>query len=471
MFGSTILPRGHEVGVDLKVLGIAFVIAAITSVVFGLLPAMHLSHTDQFRAMGSRGSGSGRGESRIRAALAVGQLVLATTLLVGAALLTHSFVKLSNVNKGYDPSNVLAFQLLFPDQYSIARKAETIETVLARLRGTPNVRSAGFSRHGVLIGEELTLGTFVPQGRTLDEMRNDPARPRVRSVSDGYLTAMGVPLLDGREFEAGDAATAPPVIVVNRSAARRYFGTGSSVGQLVEWHLGKNPVQMKVVGVVEDVRQESLADEPYPEIYVDYRQLLFLMEGSAELTARQNEWAIGFLSFALRTSGDPAAAVPAVRQIVNGVDPNIGIDAIVPMSRLVTSSLARERFYAVMLGVFAGVAGLLAAIGIYGVLAFAVIQRTKEIGIRMALGAQRRQVLALVLRKGVMLTTTGIALGLAGAVAASRVLQGMLFGITPLDPATFVVVASTFALVATLASYVPARRATHVDPAVTLKAE
>ena len=469
MFGSTILPRGHEVGVDLKMFGIAFVIAAVTSVVFGLLPAMRLSRANQVHTMGSRGSGSGRGESRIRAALVVGQLMMATVLLVGAGLLTHSFVKLSAVDNGYDPSNVLAFNLLFPDRYSIARKAATIETLLAKLRQAPNVRSAGFSRHGLLIGEELTIGTFVPPGRTLDEMREE--RPRVRSVSAGYLTTMGVPLLDGRDFEAADAATAPPVIVMNRSAARRYFGTASPVGQVVDWHVGKSQAQMRVVGVVEDLRQESPADQVYPEIFVDYRQFLFLLEGWSDLTPSQNEWAIGFLSFAVRTSDDPASAIPAVRQVVSAADPNVGIDAILPMNRLVASSLARERFYAVMLGVFAGVAGLLAAIGIYGVLAYAVIQRTQEIGIRMALGAQRAEVVALVLRKGLVLTGIGIALGLVGAAAGTRFLQGMLFGITPLDPRTFLAVSLMFAFVAALACYLPARRAANVDPMVALRCE
>jgi putative ABC transport system permease protein len=469
MFGSTILPRGHEVDVDLNVLAIAFSIAAITSVVFGLLPALHLSRTNQLYVMGSRGSGLGRGASRIRAALVVGQLVMATVLLVGAGLLAHSFVKLSTFDKGYDPSNVLAFNLLFPDQYSTSHKAETIETLLTRLRAMPNVRSAGFSRHGVLIGEELTIGTFVPQGRTLDDMRNE--KPRTRSVSDGYLTAMGIPLLEGREFEPGDTAAAAPVIVMNRSATRRYFGTASPIGKIVDWHVGKGRAQMTVVGVVEDVRQESAADEVYPEIFVEYRQFMFRLEGWRDLTLRQNEWAIGFLSFALRTTGEPATFVPVVRQVVSAVDPNIGIDAILPMDRLVGSSLARERFYAVILGVFAAVAALLAAIGIYGVLAYAVVQRTQEIGVRMALGARRAQVLALVLRKGLILTAIGVGAGLVAAAAGSRLLEGLLFGITPLDAKTFIAVSLMFAAVAMFASYVPARRATKVDPAVALRTE
>lgn len=181
--------------------------------------------------------------------------------------------------------------------------------------------------------------------------------------------------------------------------------------------------------------------------------------------------ALGFLSFAVRTRGNPATAGPAVGRIVHSVDPEAGTDAMIPMDRLVASSVARPRFYAVLLGAFAGVAGLLAAIGIYGALACAVLERTQEIGIRMALGAQRAQVLALVLRKGLILTTIGIALGLVGAAAATRSLQGMLFGITPLDPATFIAVSVMFGLVATFASYVPARRATAVDPVVALRSE
>jgi predicted permease len=469
MFGSTILPRAHEVRVDVTVFVIAFGIAAATSVVFGILPALHLSRTRAIRAIGPSGRSVGPVTSKTRAALVVGQLALATVLLVGAGLLIHSFVRLSGTNKGYDASHVVALQLLFPDQYSTARKADTIASMLARLRQLPGVRAAGFSRHGVLIGEELTIGTFVPPGRSLDEVRGDSERPRVRSVSDGFLTAMGVPVLAGREFEAGDVAHAPPVVVINRTASRRWFGSARAVGQTVNWYVGDKPAQMTVVGVVEDVRQESLAQAAFPEVYVDYRQFLSLLERWPEYTRRQNEWVIGFLSFAIRSDAPPASVMPAIRRLTAAVDPNVGIDALVPMTRLVSDSLARQRFSAVLLGAFAGMAGVLAAIGIYGVLAYLVVQRTSEIGIRMALGAQRAHVLALVLRQGLILTTIGITLGLIGAVGATRVLQAMLFGITPLDPSTFLTVALMFALLTTFASYVPARRATMVDPIVALK--
>ena len=471
-FGESILPRGHEVGIDLKMFGIAFSIAALTSLVFGVLPALHLSRTRQLPAMASRGGGAGRGESRIRGALVVGQLLMATVLLVGAGLLAHSFVRLSTVERGYDPSNVLAFQLVFPPDYSIARKTSTIEALLARLRAMPGVTSAGFTRAGVLIPEEIFVGTFVPPGRTLDEMRADPTHPRLRPVSHGYLTAIGARLLDGRELAAADAAPAPPAIVISRIVARRYFGAGSPVGQFVDWHVGKAPaVQLQVVGVVEDVRNESPGHEPNPDIFIDYRQLLTLQQRWGDSPRRQDEMSIGFLSFAVRTQGEPQSAAPVVGRIVRSVDPNAGIDAMIPMGRLMASSVARQRFYAVLLGVFAAVACLLAAMGIYGVLAYAVSQRTQEIGIRMALGAQRAQVLALVLRRGVMLAGAGIVLGLVAAAAGARFLQGMLFGITPLDPFTFVAVSLLFGLVAAVACYVPARRATSVDPMAALRSE
>lgn len=206
-------------------------------------------------------------------------------------------------------------------------------------------------------------------------------------------------------------------------------------------------------------------------MFVDYRQLWDIVQRLKQTIPQQDQTALGVLSFAIRTRSDPDAMIPVVAQIVRSVDPNAGIDAVIPLERLVASSVTRQRFYAVLLSLFAGVAGILAAIGIYGVLAYAVVQRTQEIGIRVALGAQQKQVLELMLQKGLILAFTGIMLGLIGAAAGSRFLQGMLFGITPLDPATFVVVSVIFGLVAMCASYVPARRATKVNPIIALRTE
>jgi putative ABC transport system permease protein len=247
------------------------------------------------------------------------------------------------------------------------------------------------------------------------------------------------------------------------------FGRGRQIGRLIDWHAGGKVIPLQVVGVVSDLRNVKPDREPFPEVFIDYREVLKVSRMNGDAPLWQHERALGLLSFSLRLRGDPAAAVPAVSQIVRDIDPNAGIDGILPLERLVASSVARPRFYAVLLGVFAGVAGLLAAIGIYGVLAYAVTQRTQEIGIRMALGARRWQVLAPVLRRGLLLTVAGVAIGLAAASAGTRLLQGMLYGVTPLDRTTFIGVSLLFGLVAAIASYVPARRATQVDPMVALR--
>lgn len=468
MFGPAILPRANEISVNWQLVAIAFSISTIACLVFGFLPAIHLSRANHLHAMASRASAHTRSASRLRSALVTAQVVMATMLLIGGALLSHSFLRLTSFNKGYDPSKVLAFNLLFPDQYSSQRKADTIGELLARFRSRPAVDAAGFARHGLLIGEELYIGRWVPPGRTLDEMRNEHLR--VRSVSDGFLTAMGVPVLGGRDLAPSDDASAPPVIVINRSAASKYF-TGNPVGQVVDWYLGKSVIQTTVAGVVEDVHQREATDALVPEVFVDYRQYMkaeaTVAPDSAERT--QNEAAIGFLSFAIRTTADPSASIPAVRDVIRAIDPNIGIDAIAPMSALEASAVAKDRFYAVIVAVFAGVSGLLAAIGIYGVLAYSVMQRTREIGVRIAIGAARRQVVLLVLRRGIALTIVGVVIGLIGAAIGTRSLASMLFGIQPLDAWTFAQVAVAFLAVATAASYLPARRAAGVDPVIALR--
>jgi predicted permease len=471
-FGTNLLPRINEVSVDAGVLGVALGLSVLASIVFGLLPAFHLSRTNHLQALGSRGVGVSQRESRTRLALVVSQLVLATVLLVGAGLLAGSFLNLSRVEKGYDPANALAFYMVLPADYSIARKAETIESVLTRLRQLPDVNAAGFAYAGILLGLEDTVGDFAPPGRTIDQMQREKVeKPRLKSVSQGYLEAMGVPLLSGRMFDGRDSGAAPPAVIVNRTVARRFFGDANPVGAELLWASGNFTLPVRIVGVVEDVRQGRVASPAYPEIFMDYRQIAALYEraGAPKLTIER--LAFGFLAFGVRTVGNPAATIPAVRRVVRDVDGLAGIDAVAPMEEMVANSVARQRFYAVMLGAFAGVAGLLAAIGIYGVLAYAVVQRTNEIGIRMALGAERRQVLMLVLRSGVMLAGIGIAIGLAGAFAGARYMQSMLFGVEPRDPATFAGVAVMFAVVALIASYLPARRATRVDPMVALRVD
>ena len=260
--------------------------------------------------------------------------------------------------------------------------------------------------------------------------------------------------------------------MINRTVAQRYFGASNPVGSQMTWFWdAKTTSPVQIVGVVDDIRQGLLEREPYAEVFMDYRQVLSFAQRWGAPPRIVENLAFGFLSFAARTSGSPRTAIPAVRQAITAVDPNAGLDAIVPMASLFSNSVAQRRFYAVIIGTFAAVAALLAAIGVYGVLAYAVAQRTQEIGVRVALGARRAQVMALVLRRGLILAAMGVVIGLASALAGARYLQGMLYGVTPLDPVTFALVGIAFMLVAALASYLPARRATLIDPIVALRSE
>ena len=382
-------------------------------------------------------------------------------LLVGAGLLIRSFVKLSQVDAGYDPHNVLTFQVVLPPRRVATddlRRQILAEEMTRRIRALPGVRFAGFTNVMPLSTARFMV-TFRIPGVPLDSMR-EGRNPQTRYVSQSYLQAMGVRLTEGRWFADEDVAGRSKVLLVNQALARRFFPDKSPVKTMVS--LSGEP--WEIVGVVGDVRQGSLDEEAEPQWFIDFRQL------PANVPMIPIE---GGVFFAVRTDGDsdPLAVVASIRALAAQFEPHAALDNVYAMEKLVASSLARPRFYAVLLGLFASVAAGLAAVGIYGVLAYSVSQRTREIGIRMALGAPRRQVLALVLGQSAMLILVGILAGIGGAIFLTRYLTTMLFGLTPLDPPTFAGVAIAFAALATLASYVPARRATNVDPLVALRNE
>jgi predicted permease len=464
-FGSSaITPRLNDVTIDTAVLSFAIAISVLTGLLFGLAPALQISHRSD---EGLHQSLSSSAPGAVRNALVVGQIVLATVLLVAAGLLIHSFTKLSTVKTGYNPSNVLMFQLALPREYAPVRKSDLAHDLASRLRSLPQVEAAGFTNLPPLAGGVLAFGIFVPPGRTSSEMIRDPGQPQARSVSGDYLRALGVRLIEGRWLDERDIAGRQQVLLVNRALVRRYFDSKSPVGAHVR--LVPEPNPWEIVGVVDDVRTGKPDEEPSPQFFVSPRQVLVAMPHLPD--HMRESVALGFLSFAVRVNGDPLKLVPDVRAALHGLDPAAALDDETTMDRLFFSSVSRQRFFMVLLSGFAVIAAVLGAIGIYGMLAHSVVQRTKEIGIRMALGAGPGEVRHLILRQGVTLTATGLMLGVFGAVVLTRYLAGLLFGVSTADAYAYIAVVLGFAAVAWLASYVPARRATKVDPLVAIRNE
>jgi putative ABC transport system permease protein len=474
-FGGVMIPRLHEVVVDGRMLVIAIGLSAFTALVISVIPVLRLSRIDYVQAIGVRGaSGVATGVSsdiRLRNLLVAGQLATATMLLVGAGLLVNSFSRLTRVDPGWNASGLLTFYLVIPQEYTTARKAMLIEELLGELRKMPRVQGAGFTYAGPLLRLIDHFGVFVPPGRTPEEMRGIPDPPQIRSVSHDFLPTMGVRVVAGRGLEPRDDGGASPVLVVNRSLAKRFFGSDDPVGQLVHLDGRMDLPPQQVVGVVDDMRQARLDQEPAPQFFIDYRQVLALTRARQMPVPAQERLAFGFLSFVVRTDGDPARLITTVRSLIGRVDSNVGIDAMLPMEQLVASSLTRQRFYTAVMGVLAAIAVLLSAVGIYGVLSYAVGQRTREFGVRTALGATSRDVLAMVMRQGLLLTGIGIGVGLLAATALTRYIEGMLYDVKPLDPTTYIAVAAVFAAVTSIASYLPARRATRIDPMAALRYE
>jgi len=454
----SVLPRIDEVTINGGVFTFVLAIAVVTGVLFGIAPALRLSRVERVAAHADASSTSGRSPRRqhgLGHTLAVSQLVLATTLLVVTVLLARSLVKLSSVDIGFDPG-VLTFELVAPGSYSPTQRLALAQRVSDELRSLPTVTAAGFtdrppfSRMG-----PSWQGPVVPVEREWRGMdRADMAM--IRSVSPDYLRALGVDLVAGRWLENRPEG-ALPTVVVNRAYARRFFGEQNPVGATLRW--GTMGL-FQVVGVVEDIwlhLPATLEEEPGHAVFMQPRVAKDAQGGNP--------------SFAVRAVGDPLSIVTDVRRVVRQIDPGLAIDGTTTMDRVLGGLQTRPRFYAVVFAIFGAVAALIALIGIYGVLAYGVTQRTKEIGIRMALGARRGEVLGLVMRQAALLIIVGITMGLLGATWSTRYLATMLFGLTPLDGATYGAVALTFATVAIVASYVPARRATRVDPLVALRYE
>jgi predicted permease len=456
------LPRIDRIDVDMTVLAFTVVITGVTALLFGLVPALQVSRTDLMAAIRDTPQTPGARGRRVstRSVLVVAETALAVVLVAAAGLLIHSFVRLVTIDAGFSAERVLTFQVVTSPE-AAARRLEMNDQLVDRMRALRGVAAVGYSLSIPLQTRNLVTAFEVPRWPRAGESGRPPF---IVPVNAGYLEVIGAPLVAGRFFRPEDDRGGP-VMIVNESLAREAF-SGNPVGQLVRTLF--SDAAWEIVGVIADASgQRSLADDPAPAFYVPARQMVRLtyMQGPAGGTFWRG------VTFAVRAEGDPEALVPAITATLRALEPRSAITSLAPLTRIVSNSIAAPRFYAAALGTFAGVALVLAAIGLYGLLAYSVAQRTREIGVRMALGAPRRGILALVLGQAAVLAGIGLVAGLIGAVAATRYLSSLLFGITPIDPVTFVAVSLVFAGVALFASYMPARRATSVDPLAALRSE
>jgi putative ABC transport system permease protein len=452
------IPVAHEVAIDPGILLFALGVTLLTGVLAGLAPALQMTRPDLAESLrdGTRaGSGTSRG-GRTRRALVVIETALAVLLVAGAGLLVRSFARLITVNPGFRAAGTLSLEVSLPQtKYAERPRREAFTAaLLERLRALPGVTSAGMiSKLPVSGGEEIE-GLEI-EGQPRPKPSEIPLAD-YRQVSPGYFETLGIRRLAGRVFDDSDAAGKPLVAVIGETLARAYWPGADPLGKRFRTGgLGGNPQPwVTVVGVVGDVRQAGLQIDPRPQVYVPQAQ---------EATRDQ--------AFVLRTAGDPKALAAAARGAVYAVDRDQPVSRVRPMGEIVAQSVAAQRFNMVLLGMFAGLALVLAAVGIYGITAYSVAQRTREMGLRMALGAQPWTVLALVLREAGALALAGVASGLVLAFAATRVMASLLYGVGATDPATFASVTAALALVSLFAAWVPGRRATQVDPMVALRTE
>jgi len=446
-------PRREEIAVDLWTLGFTLLVATLTGLIFGLVPALQSSKTDLTSSLkeGGRSESEGGGRNRMRSLLVVTETALALVLLVGAGLLIQSLLRLQRVNPGFHPERVLTMELSLPrSRYPREQRPAFFRSLIERIHTIPGVSSVGASTHIPLAGDNMNFAFFI-EGRQSPEGRLPGAD--CRAVTPDYFNALGIPLVKGRAFSDRDGPEAPQVFVINETMARRHFPNEDPVGKRMK--VGFSDKTGEIVGIVGAVKHWGLDAEAKEEIYTSYDQTPF--------------WAS--MTLVARTTGDPLSVAGAAQNEVRAVDKDQPVTRVRTMEAVVAGSVAQPRFRTLLLGSFAVIALLLAAVGIYGVISYAVMQRTQEIGIRIALGAQPRDVLRLVVRQGMAPALVGLGVGLIGAFALTRLLKDLLFIVRPTDPATFALVALLLASVALLACYLPARRATKVDPMVALRRE
>ncbi|HEX5734752.1 MAG TPA: ABC transporter permease [Blastocatellia bacterium] len=457
--GPDTIPRVHEIAVDPRVVGFTLLISAATSLLFGLAPALQASRPDLTDALKEGGrSSAGLARNRLRSVLVISEVALSLVLLVGAGLMIRSFAKLNQVDPGFNPAEVLTMGVAllrskYPEE---ERVASFYSQLLERAAATPGVVSAGAISELPFSGSN-TNDSFTIEGRPPVAKQEEPIT-EYRVVTPRYFESMGIPLLAGRDFAETDTKQAPNVVVINEAFANRHFAGESPLGQRIRLQ-GQERDPLLIVGVVGDVRQLGLDQQPIPEAYVP-----FLQDPLSKTYQRS-------MTIVARTKSDPGSVAGSLRAELTSLDKSLPVFSLKPMTEYLRDSLARRRFNLILLTAFGGVALVLAAIGIYGVISYGVTQRTHEIGIRMALGAEKGDVLRLVIRQGMIMALGGVAIGLLASLALTRLMETLLFGVSVTDTLTFTVIALLLTSVALLACFVPARRATKVDPLVALRYE
>ena len=459
--GPQSIPHLHDTGLDLSVFAFALGVTLITGIIFGLTPAfgvMRMNLVETLKERGQRSDGSASA-SKIRNALLISQVALALVLAVSAGLLARTFYRIVNTYRGFDATHAATFELPLPSiKYSdIDRVAQLYQQVTQRLQSIPGVQSAGLTSVVPLAGPSDATMIRIPEYAPSDPTQAPKAN--YLFVSPDYFAAIGAPLQHGRDIAAGDILTTQPVTVINEAMAKKFWPGQNPVGKQVGVGMKRIPLRT-IVGVVADIKQASLREVPEPAMYVPYTQ--------NEIKTWPD---MQSMQYAVRTKADPDSIAVSIREAVHAVDPDLPIANFATLTTLVDSSLAADRFATLLLSAFGILALVLSAVGMYGVISHSVLQRTPEIGIRMALGARRAQILVMVLGQGCRLACTGIAIGLIAAWTTTRLMTRFLYGVQPTDPITFAAVSLLLIAVALLACYMPARKAMKVDPMIALRCE
>ena len=456
--GKEDIPRAVQVGLDWRVLTFTAGVSLLTGLVFGMVPAFQASRTELTESLkeGGRSGGGGARRNWMRSALVVSELAVAVILLVGAGLLIQSLWRLQKVDSGLQPDHVLTFTVSISDvKYPSEQQSQFFQQLRTKLESLPGVEGASGVLPLPLSGDRFSI-SFEIDGRPV--AKKDQPSADFFVADAGYFKAMGIPIVKGRDFNQFDQHKSGQVVIVTEAFARQFFPGEDAVGKRIKPGMstfdGEKSQMREIIGVVGDIRNRSLSVESKPAYYVPETQVPF------------NQ-----LSMVVRTTGDPHVLINAVGKEVLALDKDVPVYSVKTMNEYLASSVAAPRFNTTLLSIFAGVALVLTIVGLYGVMSYSVAQRTNEIGIRLALGAQRRDVIALVVKQGLLLVLFGLLIGLPSAFALMRLISGLLFGVTNKDPMTFVSAAVVLSVVGLLACYIPALRATRVDPMEALRCE